>query len=63
MASPADRQECTPMQNLGTLDEVAEQYFRDHPDEVNDYLAEIFQDCAEKDDIVALMSSFSAQCQ
>ena len=36
-----------PMRKLRTLDEVTEGYFRDHPEEIDDYLMEIFQDFAE----------------
>jgi HTH-type transcriptional regulator / antitoxin HigA len=39
------------------LDEVTEQYFRDHPDEIDDYLAEILQAFAEDNDIGALLES------
>jgi hypothetical protein len=31
-----------PMGKFRTLDEFAEQYFRDRPEEIDDYLAEIF---------------------
>jgi DNA-binding phage protein len=30
------------MRKFRTLDEFAEQYFCDHPEEIDDYLAEIF---------------------
>jgi HTH-type transcriptional regulator / antitoxin HigA len=45
------------VQNLRTLDEFAESYFRDHPDEIDDYLREIFQEYAEDNDTGALLSS------
>lgn len=45
------------MQKLRTLDEFTEQYFRDHPDEIDDFLAEIFQDFAEVNDIGALLAA------
>jgi HTH-type transcriptional regulator / antitoxin HigA len=45
------------MRQLRTLDEVTEQYFRDHPDEIDDYLAEIFQAYAEDNDTGALLAS------
>jgi DNA-binding phage protein len=47
------------MRKLRTLNEVMEQYFRDHPDEINDYLVEIFQDYAEDHDTGALLASLS----
>jgi probable addiction module antidote protein len=42
---------------LRTLDEFAESYFRDHPDEIDDYLTEIFQDFAEDNDTGTLLAS------
>ena len=45
------------MRNLRTLDEVTEAYFRDHPDEIDEYLVEIFQDFAEDNDTGALLAS------
>jgi DNA-binding phage protein len=57
ITSTADRQESYPMRKLRTLNEVMEQYFRDHPNEIDDYLVEIFQDYAEDRDIGALLAS------
>jgi HTH-type transcriptional regulator / antitoxin HigA len=45
------------MRKLRTLDEFAEQYFCDHPEEIDDYLAEIFQEFAEDNDTGALLAS------
>ncbi len=42
------------MRKCRTLDEFAEQYFCDHPEEIDDYLAEIFQEFAEDNDTGAL---------
>jgi HTH-type transcriptional regulator / antitoxin HigA len=42
---------------LRTLDEFTEQYFRDHPEEIDDYLIEVFQDFAEDNDTGALLAS------
>jgi hypothetical protein len=42
---------------LRTIDQVTEQYFCDHPEEIDDYLAEIFQAYAEDHDSGALLSS------
>jgi HTH-type transcriptional regulator / antitoxin HigA len=44
------------MRKLRTLDEFADRYFRDRPDEIDDYLTEIFQDFAEDNDTGALLS-------
>ncbi len=46
-----------PMRELRTLDELTEQYFRDHPEEIDDYSMEIFQDFAEDNDTGALLAS------
>jgi HTH-type transcriptional regulator / antitoxin HigA len=45
------------MRQLRTLDKVTEQYFRDHPEEIDDYLAEIFQAYAEDNDSGTLLAS------
>jgi DNA-binding phage protein len=45
------------MRKLRTLDEVTEGYFRDHPEEIDDYLTEIFQDFAEDNDTGVLLAS------
>ena len=45
------------MRKLRTLEEVTEGYLRDHPDEVDDYLTEIFQDFAEDRDTGVLLAS------
>ena len=45
------------MRELRTLDQVTEQYFRDRPEEIDDYLTEIFQDFAEDNDTGALLAS------
>jgi HTH-type transcriptional regulator / antitoxin HigA len=45
------------MRKLRTLDEVTEKYFRDHPEEIDDYLAEIFLEFSEDNDTGALLAS------
>jgi HTH-type transcriptional regulator / antitoxin HigA len=45
------------MRKLRTLDEVTETYFREHPDEIDEYLVEIFQDFAEDNDTGTLLAS------
>jgi probable addiction module antidote protein len=45
------------VRKLRTLDEVTEEYFRNHPDEIDDYLTEIFRDYAEDNDIGILLAS------
>jgi probable addiction module antidote protein len=45
------------MRKLRTLDEFTEGYFRDRPDEIDDYITEIFQDFAEDNDTGTLLAS------
>jgi HTH-type transcriptional regulator / antitoxin HigA len=45
------------MRKFRTLDEFAEQYFCDRPEEIDDYLAEIFQEFLEDNDPRALLAS------
>jgi probable addiction module antidote protein len=45
------------MRKLRTLEEATEVYFRDHPEEIDDYLTEIFQDFAEDNDTGILLAS------
>jgi HTH-type transcriptional regulator / antitoxin HigA len=45
------------VRNLRTLDEFTEVSFREHPDEIDDYLTEIFQDYTEDNDTGALLAS------
>jgi HTH-type transcriptional regulator / antitoxin HigA len=42
---------------MRTLDEFTDQYFRDHPEEIDDYLLEVFQDFAEDNDTGALLAA------
>lgn len=45
------------MKKPRTLDEVTEKYFRDHPEEIDHYLVEIFQEFSEDNDTGALLAS------
>jgi HTH-type transcriptional regulator / antitoxin HigA len=45
------------MRKLRTLDEFSENYFREHPDEIDDYVTEVFADFAEDNDTGALLAS------
>jgi probable addiction module antidote protein len=45
------------MRNYRTLDNIEEEYFRKHPEEIDDYLAIIFEEYAKDGDIGALLSS------
>jgi len=44
-------------QTLRNLDAVEEDYFRKHPEEMDDYLQEIFSDYAEDRNAAALLAS------
>jgi HTH-type transcriptional regulator / antitoxin HigA len=45
------------MRKLRSLDRFTEDYFRAHPEEIDEYLTEIFQDFAEDNDTGALLAS------
>lgn len=45
------------MRKLRTLDEFEEDYFRRHPEEIDGYLTEIFQEYANDNDSGALLAS------
>lgn len=43
--------------NYRSLDEVETEYFREHPDEIDAYIDEIFEEYAEVGDTAALLAS------
>ena len=45
------------MRTFRTIGEVEEQYLRDHPDELDDYISILFDEYAESGDTAALLSS------
>lgn len=45
------------MKTYRTLNQLEEQYLLDHPDELDDYVAVIFEEYAETDDIDTLFDS------
>lgn len=45
------------MRHHPTLDELEEQYFQDHPEEIEPYLSEIFEDYAQDGDSAVLLAS------
>jgi len=45
------------MRNYRTFDSIEEEYFRKHPEEIDDYLALIFEEYAKDGDVGALLSS------
>ncbi|MEH1809996.1 hypothetical protein [Nostoc sp.] len=45
------------MRKFRTLDEFEEEYFRKRPEEIDDYLTEIFQEYSQDNDSGALLAS------
>ena len=45
------------MSTYRTIGEVEEQYLRDHPEEVDDYISVLFDEYAESGDAASLLSS------
>ncbi|MEI1378288.1 hypothetical protein PQG02_01105 [Nostoc sp. UHCC 0926] len=45
------------MRKFRTLDEFEQEYFLKHPEEIDDYLTEIFQKYSENNDSGALLAS------
>lgn len=45
------------MRDYRTIDDVTEKYLRDHPDEIDDYINELFEEYAQDGDTAALFSS------
>ncbi|MEH2238348.1 hypothetical protein [Nostoc sp.] len=45
------------MRKFRTLDEFEKEYFRKHPEEIDDYLTEIFQEYSKDNDSGALLAS------
>jgi probable addiction module antidote protein len=46
-----------------TLNEVSEEYYREHPEEIDDYLTEIFAAFAQDGNTPALLSSLRVVCR
>ena len=51
------------MREYRTLNEVAAEYFINHPDEIDEFLAEIFEDYATDGDSAALLSQLKTIAQ
>jgi DNA-binding phage protein len=45
------------MTKYRTLDQLEEEYFRQHPEEIDPYLTEIFEEFAKDGDSAALLAS------
>jgi probable addiction module antidote protein len=46
-----------------TIDEVTEEYLREHPHEFEDYLTEIFEEYAQEGNAATLLSSLRVLCR
>lgn len=45
------------MRNYRTIDDITEEYLRDHPDEIDDYIINLFEEYAQDGNITPLLSS------
>lgn len=51
------------MRNYRTLGEVTEEYLRNHPEEVDEFVAVLFEEYARDGDTAALLSSLRVVCR
>jgi DNA-binding phage protein len=51
------------MSKYRTLDQVEEEYFRNHPEEIDDYMALIFEEFSKDGDTKALLASLQVIAQ
>lgn len=51
------------MRKMRTLEELTEDYFRKHPDEIDDFVSELFDEYAETGDDAALLSALRTICR
>ena len=45
------------MRDYRNIDDITEEYLRDHPDEIDDYITELFEEYSQDGDIATLLSS------
>ena len=45
------------MRNYRNIDDITEEYLRNHPDEIDDYITELFEEYARDGDTATLLSS------
>ena len=45
------------MRNYRSVDDVTKEYFREHPEEIDDYITELFEEYAQDGDTATLLSS------
>ena len=51
------------MRNYRTLGDIIEEYLRNHPEEVDDYVSILFEEYAQDGEIAALLSSLRVVCR
>ncbi|BAU15982.1 hypothetical protein LEP3755_65490 (plasmid) [Leptolyngbya sp. NIES-3755] len=51
------------MKNYRIIGEVEEEYLRNHPEEIDDYITVLFDEYAENGDTAALLSSLRIVCR
>lgn len=51
------------MRNYRNIDDITEEYLRSHPDEIDDYITELFEEYAQDGDTAALLSSLRVICR
>ena len=51
------------MRTYRTLSEVTEEYLRNHPEEIDDYVSILFEEYAQDGDVAALLSSLRVVCR
>ncbi len=51
------------MRKFRNLSNVEEGYIRNHPEEIDDYVAVLFEEYAKDSDIVSLLSSLRVVCR
>jgi probable addiction module antidote protein len=52
-----------PMRNYRTIGDVTEEYLRNHPEEVDDYVSILFEEYAQNGDTAALLSALRVVCR
>lgn len=45
------------MKDYRNIDDITEEYFRDHPEEIDNYITELFEEYAQDGDTATLLSS------
>src|SRR2546421_330128 len=51
------------MRKYRNIDDVTEEYLRNHPDEIDDYVTNLFEEYAKDGDTAALFSSLRIVCR